>query len=797
MATPSAAVSSETDVTLKEIQSWIKADGRKPLPDLSGAERIGDGRYGTIYRDPRNPRRCVKVLVDPLWGPETAHLTRLVEIVRWARPSDLYLLLTRFAWPVELFGTERAIYGFAMPMAPPSCTFTLTAAGRTQMKQAELTFLMNRDYWSSPVVSSDNPADTADLLAIAIDCFDSLSVLHSHGLCYGDISYRNLLARLETSPGIFFLDADSISTPETRATSALESPGWEVPQGLSPLEVDRSRFSLLVTRFLAGHMDARPSESASELVGSAAADGHLIDQLIETYAHGSEAAFNSLGDSLRSRRTRGQRQDALQVAQRLGFARWVVREAGARGVADRHLLAQARAQLEFEASVDASSGLEYRTLLRRSSLTSSPFQLDVRPRLVLEEPPTSAQELHQVIYDARFGELASHLSVAGLGPLESDAWLERAVQIAHAELPDLPLEVRTRRGEATVQFSWPGTAFVNRALLVVETQHGPKQTSLVRSEGEPTPVNTIDAPDGLDGMVRLAPGTATPSGTVYFGGRFAQQRVQIEPLPTPVPRPPAPRRSRGVGSPPETRPHFELLSPAELESRRLAYQRMRRRRAIRRSAWIVIGLATLGGVGLAARSLLSNPLRSEASASLFLTVRGTPGDYWVTWTGAPVAQGEMWIQVTYDGEIWNTVVRTPASVSPINERLGGATIQPIRGVRVGYSSDSAEPGFFYYWPDPVTSGLDGVPQVALIDGRVEASWQPNTTAQGGLQGYEYRYSQPGSSVWYRDATSETSVVLDLPEPFQQLYFSVRVVTSSGEVGPWLDVLVTDAKDSAT
>jgi len=157
----------------------------------------------------------------------------------------------------------------------------------------------------------------------------------------------------------------------------------------------------------------------------------------------------------------------------------------------------------------------------------------------------------------------------------------------------------------------------------------------------------------------------------------------------------------------------------------------------------------------------------------------------------------MWIQVTYDGEIWNTVVRTPASVSPINERLGGATIQPIRGVRVGYSSDSAEPGFFYYWPDPVTSGLDGVPQVALIDGRVEASWQPNTTAQGGLQGYEYRYSQPGSSVWYRDATSETSVVLDLPEPFQQLYFSVRVVTSSGEVGPWLDVLVTDAKDSAT
>ena len=64
---------------------------------------------GSVYADPRNSQLYVKQLNVPLSGEQAQMLMRLIDVQRWARPSEREILLGRFSWPIEGFGTPDHI----------------------------------------------------------------------------------------------------------------------------------------------------------------------------------------------------------------------------------------------------------------------------------------------------------------------------------------------------------------------------------------------------------------------------------------------------------------------------------------------------------------------------------------------------------------------------------------------------------------------------------------------------------------------------------------------------------------
>lgn len=580
------------------------------LPPLDPTSRINSGAFGTLYLDPRNPTHCIKVLKTPLAGDEGRALIRLAEVARWARPSDSAQLSTRFAWPLEIFGTNDEVHGYTMPLAPASCFFELTAAKRTRRETLQIKFLTDDSYWRSAAISSAKPSvGYQDRLEIAIDCLDSMDVLHRHGLSYGDISGNNVVARLDERPGVFFFDADSISPLELRAKNPLMSPGWETPDGLDPISIDRSRFSILVIRLLLEEPNVFPDwEAVSRLPNSG--KEQFGESLVRCYFAGFEKDFLDLSRLMREAREDWRDSRAIRAAVDAGYARWLLRERSeARSPEEKRLIGLAEAQVGYETQIDEAAGLEYRKLLRRVRALNSGFSLDVRPRVELLKAPTTAEDLHQLVYDAMFVEITSHFSVAGLGPLESDSWMERAVQHAHLEVESTKVELSVRPGEADVSFRWPEAPFVNCARLVIEVG-GRRQEHLVRrGQGSDVPLRQIKAPQGCSGQVSVCLGSESPSGRIFYSSVTQQARVWVDPIPTPATsyRPSLLSSGNGLSD-------VEFVDPIEEERRRLEQERLRRvtrRRNLAISAVVVVLLGVLGKIGYD-RYLVDDPLPVES-----------------------------------------------------------------------------------------------------------------------------------------------------------------------------------------
>ena len=269
------------------------------FPRVSRGDFVNSGGMGSVYADPRNNDLYLKQFNTPLKGEQAEMLLRLIEVQRWARPSEKEILLTRFSWPTEGFGTPDNIIGYSMPKAPRDAYFSLTAAGRTQEKLLQLKFLMDSKYFSGKAIASAKPnVSEQDRLEIAIELVDAIQVVHHHGLVYGDVSSNNMCARLGESPSVFLLDADSIVTPDIRAKNPVRTPGWPVPDNLDPVEADRSLISLFVWRFMLEDPNALPNISAIPRFHLSEAK-QFVNTLISCYESGREADFLELSHGLR------------------------------------------------------------------------------------------------------------------------------------------------------------------------------------------------------------------------------------------------------------------------------------------------------------------------------------------------------------------------------------------------------------------------------------------------------------------------------------------------------------------
>ncbi|CAB4887840.1 unannotated protein [freshwater metagenome] len=543
-----------------------------------------------MFTDPRNPALCIKRFKKPLLGDDAHRLLRLIETAAAARTSERARLMQSVSWPLEAFGERDAVVGYAMPTAPAESYFSLTVAKREKMTLLQTKFLLDSSYWQGAAVGSAQPqVSTNARLEIAIELHDTLCLLHQWGLVYGDISSNNICVRMGRDPGVFLLDADSIVTFEERLKSAVNSPDWQAPRGLDAIQQDRAKFALFIWRLLAQKPSDVPSAAgATEFDTRCGLNIGVV--LARVYESGDESGFATLATTLRTRLDPARRHTLFARAVNTGFARQMLTCAEiASGPDELRWVQSAREQIGLEASIDAARGLRRRLLLRQSGAQRY-FTLDLLAGSGLVHAPTTAAELERLIYDAEFADIATHLSTTGLGALEAHPWITRSVARALAMEPEIQLRVHPGLETSSIEWTWPASASVNAAVLVVRANGREVETVVTRLGSDRSARRDVSLAPGSAALAQLYAAVQTPNGRVLRGALASDVHFT-------TPEPPAPPRRAIAPTAPRTAT-IAVFDPVAEAARIEALRRAARRVVVRRliaSAAAVVVLA-VGGV---------------------------------------------------------------------------------------------------------------------------------------------------------------------------------------------------------
>ena len=499
------------------------------LPVLDPDEKVGGGSFGDVFLDPNDSDRCIKRFRQPLDPEASKQLIRLVEVLRWARPSDAETLTTRFAWPLAVFGDRDEIVGFSMPRLPLTARFELVAL-RTTTKDLQAKYLIDASFWERPTTQSRPPyVSSGDRLEIVLDLAQALHVLHDNGLAYGDISANNIAIDLTSPPRVFLFDADSILTVSERARQPLVSPGWETPDGLDPIEIDRARFSLFVVRIFSQQLNVTPATIRS---GDVADEINAIIPLLnEVYEKGRQEHFDEACQTLRSLRSPDAGRRAFNAAVQSEFARRVITERiHATEVSDKKLVDLAENQLLYETAYTGMAGRGKRKGLQREKLQRSGFKLDVPPSAVPAHAPRTEADLKNLVHLAMFEDIAHHYANNDLGELAHHAWTGRAVEHAHVEIEPPELQIKTEPGGLSARAWWPANPLVNVMRLRISGPDIDHTSYLSRGQTGDQLQRDLTLPQGGEVTVSLHAGCSAGGSAVIWTPAAIQATHGVSPV---------------------------------------------------------------------------------------------------------------------------------------------------------------------------------------------------------------------------------------------------------------------------
>lgn len=428
---------------------------------------LGSGGFGDVFTDPADASTAIKIFKDALRGPAATRLLQLVQLAHELRPSERTFLTSRFAWPLEAFGTQRKLLGYRMPLAPQSAIFELTVAGNDRRELLQAKYVLDSAYWARAAVGSEPPSlSTEGRKLIAVDLLRSFQFLHERGFAFTDLSANNACIRLEDLPGVFLLDADSVVAADDRTSAAVDTVDWEADRALSPAARDWVKASMFIWRLFLARPRPRPDRAAVDELDMEVGVrlGRAIVGLHEDPDdHAAAALLSELDDSLET----ATQHRLVAAAVERGHAREVLALHRLPVLkANPDLLASAQAQIALEERVEAAEGLQLRLLLRgaRSSGTGT-YVLDVVKQLDHPVVPTNAAEFEQLVLNARYDEVLDLFVTDRLAGFTSHGWLERAIQ--HALAPDEPpiITIEEQPGSFTARFRWPTSAIISAALI--------------------------------------------------------------------------------------------------------------------------------------------------------------------------------------------------------------------------------------------------------------------------------------------------------------------------------------------
>ncbi|MEY4081109.1 MAG: hypothetical protein RL430_1539 [Actinomycetota bacterium] len=569
-------------------------------------EQIGRGGFATVFRDPRNPKiTCIKQFKDPVIGNKVAQLQQLAGLDTWARPSEAQHIKESFSWPLELFGDDKQILGYTMPLAPADAFITLRAAGKESQKLLEISFLTVKNYFNKAAITSNAPEfSDQDRIELSIAICDTITSLHEYGLVYRDVSARNMTARLTEPRRAFVLDADSITTIDAARTDFIVSPGWQVEAGFDPLQTDRAKLALLVLRLLVQDNDARPPVGLDVLERS----GRKVvaDAISRVYTEATKESMDDLLGVLRRARSADRNRRAWNDALDSGFARRVVREANAASsAADLETLARAKAHVEAEKEIEAAELKMQRKLIARLQRTSN-FVIDTLPTVGMVPAPRSAAELEQLAFDSQFIDIAMHLVQSGLPHLADHPIIPSIADRAAFEADRPKISAVTKPGVASLRIQWPHSFYCNAIEISIDSGVGAVTREMVVRDKMGTPSEReVRLPAGGKVRVDLRPGIRTPQdGVLLSRTALVSHDIDIPPTPKPPP-PPISRKNVAMGQ--------ALIVDLEEEERLREEAERARKRRKRNRILAVIALLAIGGGAYATWRAMQPPILPPAS----------------------------------------------------------------------------------------------------------------------------------------------------------------------------------------
>lgn len=428
-------------------------------------QSIGSGGFGEVFIDPSDGSRCIKVFTSPLRGPAAARLMTLIDLASQLRPSERELLTSRFAWPVEAFGTERKIVGYRMPRAPESAMFELTVAGRTTEQVLQAKFLLDPSYWDSAAVLSDAPTMEADgRLLVVADLIRALQLLHRNGFAYADLSSNNACVRNERLAQVFLLDADSVVPLDATAEPAVRSVDWEVDDHLTLVERDWVKAAMFAWRLL---IEERLSRPAPHDVDEFDRRTHtrLGAAILGLYEHADASAAETLLAEVQSALLHDTQEELIIAAQASGYARELLALRNLRTISSE-LIAEAADRVEVEERIELAAGLQRRLLIRGLDQgQSETYTLDVPGGERAARAPRSAAEFERLVLEARFTDLLDNFLDGELAEFQDHPWRERAIQHALILEPQPKLNVEKSGGSISASFDWPQGNLIDVAQL--------------------------------------------------------------------------------------------------------------------------------------------------------------------------------------------------------------------------------------------------------------------------------------------------------------------------------------------
>lgn len=751
----------------------------EPFPHVPKSHFLNKGGFGEVFRDPRGNGLCLKRFNKPLTGDSAHRLQRLIDLAASSRPSVRELLVDRMSWPVQAYGTVGEIHGYSMPEAPAETWFSLTSVKRETTQLLQLKYLISPSYWASPAISSPPPqVSLQDRLSLAIDFYDVLTLLHSRGLVYGDISANNVCVRRSRPMRVFLLDADSIMTPAERLLDHQQSPDWDVPVSGEPLAEERSRFALLVWRLLREDQFERPVATLCGELDRRASSG-LGRTLVDLYSTGDERLFTLASDQLRSGLGRTEISAMFSADAATRFADYVTKwQPHHLDQQQRSLLGRALAHTALERRIRSATGFEKRILLRTASVDTT-FRLDLEPGVESLQGPRSVAELEQLVLDAEFAALAGHLAGGELGALENHPWVGRAVRHALAGADELVPEIRTATDRTSVTWTWPRDRWVNAAVFDVAVGGQQFREVVRRESSDRTATREVAAAPGSSGHVRITPGTQSPQGG-FVPGRSGRDWTFTTPTP---PRPARPSTANLWGG---SGPTAAIVDPAA-EARAIA-QAMRERRR-RRIKWTVV-TAVCTSVAMVTAWFMLKPEPKQLSATatpyglklewpipdkaqpirVLLIQSSPPGlDDWQTRLRVEPTQTEALIPHPVDDRSYRVMgvleaTDDPTSESPAEVALGGTV--KVDGAAVpaavlGQAAATGDKTFTVRWTPTPGELID------RYEIQVWASWPDRSGSY--------------VSVARVGGAASSTTVSGIGESNR---FFVRAVNANGQAGPW-------------
>lgn len=254
------------------------------LSEIGVTTKVGQGGQGAVYLVPRLRTRFSKSLVYKEYhngsGGKLDLLSTLNVAALKAMPDFLEdgltfgegaALIDIAAWPCRIVEDRGRVCGFVMPSIPDEFFISIHTAKGSSRVMAEFQHILNEPGIVAMRLNGRIVTDREkyELLGRAAE---ALAFLHSHNVCVGDISPKNLLFSISGSPAVYFVDCDAMRVNGVSLSHQLETPGWEIPSGeekATPYS-DRFKFGLLALRLILGDQDARdparlPSSVPAEL----------------------------------------------------------------------------------------------------------------------------------------------------------------------------------------------------------------------------------------------------------------------------------------------------------------------------------------------------------------------------------------------------------------------------------------------------------------------------------------------------------------------------------------------------